>query len=230
LASFYRTTQQYVVSTLRAEILQGVYPANTHLRQEEVARRLQVSTTPVREAFRDLRAEGLVSIAPNKGVVTRRLTLADVTDIYELRMMLEPLLAQRACQHITAADLDAAKGSHEAMVASAAPEQWSLLNEAFHERLVKSQAQTRLFDISESLWRAARPYVSLSMHVNQDIMASNNRDHAALLAAYEAGDADAVYTQTRSHLENTREAVVEYVNHWLAAEISLTAAESSGRP
>ena len=49
-------------------------------------------------------------------------------------------------------------------------------------------------------------------------MALNNSEHAALLAAYEAGDAEAVYTQTRSHLEHTRDAVVEYVNQWLAAE------------
>ena len=210
-----------MLSTLRAEILQGLYPANTHLRQEEVAKRLHVSTTPVREAFRDLRAEGLVSIDTNKGVLTRGLTVADAAGIYELRMMLEPMLAQRACVRITAADLEAAKRSHEAMVATRSPEEWSLLNESFHESLVKSQAQTRLFDIAESLSRAARPYVSLSMHVNEDIMASNNSEHAALLAAYEAGDAEAVYSQTRSHLENTRDAVVEYVNQWLAAESQL---------
>ena len=218
MARYYRTAQQYVLSTLRAEILQGLYSANTHLRQEEVAKRLHVSTTPVREAFRDLRAEGLVSIDPNKGVLTRGLTLADATGIYELRVMLEPMLAQRACLEITAADLEGAKGAHEAMVATASPEQWSLLNEGFHEHLVKSQAQTRLFDMCESLSRAARPYVSLSMHVDQDIMGSNNREHAALLAAYEARDVDAVYAQTRSHLENTRDAVVGYVNQWLIAE------------
>lgn len=205
-----------MLSTLRAEILQGTYPANTHLRQEEVAKRLHVSTTPVREAFRDLRAEGLVSIDPNKGVVTRGLTLADVTGIYELRMMLEPMLAQRACAQITAAELHAANSTHDAMVSTASPEQWSLMNEDFHDHLVRSQVDTRLFDLCESLSRAARPYVSLSMHVNQDIMASNNREHAGLLAAYEAGDADAVYAQTRGHLENTRDAVVEYVNQWLA--------------
>ena len=210
-----------MLSTLRAEILQGLYPANTHLRQEEVAKRLGVSTTPVREAFRDLRAEGLVSIDANKGVVTRGLTLADVTGIYELRMMLEPMLAQRACLQITAADLDAAKGTREAMEATTSPEQWSLLNEGFHEHLVKSQVETRLFDMCESLSLAARPYVSLSMHVNEDIMASNNSEHAALVAAYEAGDAEAVFTQTRSHLEHTRDAVVEYVNQWLAAESEL---------
>jgi DNA-binding GntR family transcriptional regulator len=100
-----------------------------------------------------------------QGRLDKGLTAADATGIYELRMMLEPLLAQRACQHLS---------------------------------------------------RAARPYVSLSMHVNEDIMASNNDEHAALLAAYEAGDADAVYTQTCRHLEHTRDAVVEYVNQWAA--------------
>jgi DNA-binding GntR family transcriptional regulator len=147
--------------------------------------------------------------------------VADAAGIYELRMMLEPMLAQRACLHITAADLEAAKSSHEAMVATHSPEQWSLLNESFHESLVKSQAETRLFNIAETLSRAARPYVSLSMHVNEDIMASNNSEHAALVAAYEAGDAKSVYTQTRTHLEHTRDAVVEFVNQWLAAESEL---------
>jgi DNA-binding GntR family transcriptional regulator len=135
--------------------------------------------------------------------------------------MLEPMLAQRACRHITAAALDAAKNSHEGMMATDSPEQWALLNEVFHEHLVKSQTGTWLHDISASLSRAARPYVSLSMHMNQDIMASNNREHAGLLAAYEAGDIEAVVLQTRSHLENTRDAVVEYVNLWLASDSQL---------
>jgi DNA-binding GntR family transcriptional regulator len=221
LARLYRTTQQYVLSTLRAEILQGLHPANTHLRQEEVARRLNVSTTPVREAFRDLRAEGLVSIDPNKGVVTKGLTLADATGVYELRVMLEPMLAQRACPHITAAALDAARASHEGMAGTDSPEQWALLNEAFHEHLVRSQTGTWLHDISESLSRAARPYVGLSMHMNQDLMASNNREHATLLAAYEVGDIETVYSLTRIHLENTRDAVVEYVNLWLTSDSHL---------
>jgi DNA-binding GntR family transcriptional regulator len=218
LAKFYRTAQQYVLNTLRSEILKGVHPANTHLRQEEVAKRLNVSTTPVREAFRDLRAEGLVSIDPNKGVLTRALTVADITEIYELRMILEPLLAKRACPRTSEADLAAAKACHETMSGTGSTEEWSLVNESFHEHFVHNQANTRLFDMTEALSRAARPYVNLSMHVDSDLMESNNREHAGLLAAYEAGDADSVYEQTRQHLENTRDAVVRYVDRWLSQE------------
>lgn len=216
MSKYIQTAQQYVLTTLRTEIIRGRYPENTHLRQEEVARRLDVSTTPVREAFRDLRAEGLVSIDPNKGVVTRRLTLADVTEIYELRITLEPMLAERACREMTAADLIAATQCHEAMSATDSPERWSMVNETFHDHFVASQSRTRLFEMVASLSRVARPYVALSMHVDRDIMESNNREHAALLAAYRAADARAVREQTRAHLENTRDALVARVDQWAA--------------
>ncbi len=212
MARHFQTAQQYVLSTLRAEILRGVHPANTRLRQEEVATRLNVSTTPVREAFRDLRAEGLVSIDPNKGVVTRGLTATDVNEIYELRMVLEPMLALKACEHATTEQLDAADTCHQTMSATSSPETWSVLNEAFHENLVASQGSTRLFAMVGALSGVARPYVALAMHVQQDIMESNNEEHAALLAAYRARDNAAVYAQTRSHLENTLAAVVRCVD------------------
>lgn len=209
----YRTIQEYVLGTLRAEILQGVYKAGTRMRQEEVAKRLGVSTTPVREAFRDLRAEGLVAIDPNKGVEVRGLTADDVSEIYELRMLLEPMLAARACLRASAAQIDAAQASHDAM-SQAAPssEQWALLNEDFHQHLMQCEAHTRLFEVVRGLSLLARPYVSLSMYVQPDIMASNNDEHAHLLAAWRARDAAAVQEQTRVHLLNTRDAIVACVD------------------
>jgi DNA-binding GntR family transcriptional regulator len=211
MARPFQTIQQCVLDTLRAEILQGVYPPNTRLRQEEVARRLNVSTTPVREAFRDLRAEGLVSIDPNKGVVTRALTAADVSEIYELRMVLEPMLAERACLQAGGADLAAAGDVHREMCATASSETWAILNERFHQNLMTSVKGTRLADLVEGLSLVARPYVALSMYVKGDIMESNNREHGALLDAYRTRNARAVQEQTRAHLEHTRDAIVACV-------------------
>ncbi|WP_321842733.1 GntR family transcriptional regulator [Paraburkholderia bannensis] len=213
MARPYRTIQEYVLGTLRAEILQGVYAAGTRLRQEEVAKRLGVSTTPVREAFRDLRAEGLVAIDPNKGVEVRGLTAGDVSEIYELRMMLEPMLAARACLHASADQIDAAQASHEAMSAvTPGSGQWALLNEDFHQHLMQCESETRLFEVVRGLSLLARPYVSLSLYVQPDIMASNNDEHAQLLAAWRARDTAAVHEQTRVHLLNTRDAIVACVD------------------
>lgn len=211
MAQPFRTIQQCVLDTLRVEILQGAYPPNTRLRQEEVAKRLNVSTTPVREAFRDLRAEGLVSIDPNKGVVTRALTAADVSEIYELRMVLEPMLAERACLQASDADLAAAEDVHREMRAATSSEAWAILNEKFHQNLMASAKGTRLSELVEGLSLVARPYVSLSMHVKGDIMENNNREHSALLDAYRARNARDVREQTREHLEHTRDAIVACV-------------------
>jgi DNA-binding GntR family transcriptional regulator len=197
-----------------------VYPPNTRLRQEEVAKRLDVSTTPVREAFRDLRAEGLVSIDPNRGVVIRGLTAEDVSEIYELRMLLEPMLAERACRQLAPADLAAATVCHATMRATPSSEKWALLNVEFHRHLIGSQEKTRLFEIVESLSGVARPYVSLAMHVKEDLMESNNREHAQLLDAFRAGDALSVREQSRIHLENTRNAIVACVTQWAPTEVA----------
>ena len=63
------------------------------LRQEEVAARLGVSTTPVREAFRDLLADGLIGLDSHRGVLVRGHTLANVRELCQLRILLEPMLA-----------------------------------------------------------------------------------------------------------------------------------------
>jgi DNA-binding GntR family transcriptional regulator len=185
-----------------------------------VAKRLDVSTTPVREAFRDLRAEGLVSIDPNRGVVIRGLTAEDVSEIYELRMLLEPMLAERACRQLAPADLAAATVCHATMRATPSSEKWALLNVEFHRHLIGSQEKTRLFEIVESLSGVARPYVSLAMHVKEDLMESNNREHAQLLDAFRAGDALSVREQSRIHLENTRNAIVACVTQWAPTEVA----------
>ena len=123
--------------------MKGQHPDGSRLRQEEVARRLAVSTTPVREAFRDLLAEGFVSIDPHKGVVARGLTSRGVAEIYELRMVLEPMLARRACPRITEAQLAGAGMCHETMLATTDPERWSTLNETFHAHLAEPEHNTR---------------------------------------------------------------------------------------
>ncbi|SAL21893.1 GntR family transcriptional regulator [Caballeronia sordidicola] len=214
----FRTIAQYVLGTLRTEILAGVYEPNSRLRQEEIAKRLNVSTTPVREAFRDLRAEGLVSIDPNKGVITRALSARDVSEIYELRMVLEPMLAARACLNASDAALAAAEQVHDSMCATTSSEHWAILNEEFHQCLMSGERGTRLFDMVKSLSLVARPYVSLAMHIDDAIMNSNNREHAGLLHAYRTRNEQAAFEETRAHLENTRDAIVKGVEQTLPAQ------------
>jgi DNA-binding GntR family transcriptional regulator len=130
-----QTARHFVVNMLRADILRGDYPAGSGLRQEQVAARLGVSTTPVREAFRDLLAEGMIEFDTHRGAIVRGLTLSDLREIYELRIVLEPMLAVRALKLATDAQLAHAEKIHAQLCDEPNPEQWATLNVVFHQAL-----------------------------------------------------------------------------------------------
>lgn len=202
-----QTTRQFVVATLRAEILAGTHPAGARLRQEEVASRLGVSTTPVREAFRDLLAEGLIGLDAHRGALVRGLTLADLREIYRMRIALEPLLARQALERAGPRTFAAAAGLHAQLCEERDPGRWAALNVSFHGALTSSASEGRLSRTVTGLAEAAGAYVSLSMHATPALMAMNNRDHAELLACFERGDVESAVERTIAHLEQTLEAI-----------------------
>lgn len=95
-----------VLGTLRRMILLGEYGPEERLIEEQLAERLGVSRTPVRQALAMLEAEGLVEMIPNRGAVVCSFGLEDVFDIYDLRAELEGYGARRAASRVTEESLD----------------------------------------------------------------------------------------------------------------------------
>jgi DNA-binding GntR family transcriptional regulator len=87
----YATKQDFVADLLRQAIVSGALAPGQHLRQEEIARQLGLSWTPVREAFRLLEAAGWLTIGRHRGAVVTPLSLVDFEEIYLLRILNEPL-------------------------------------------------------------------------------------------------------------------------------------------
>jgi DNA-binding GntR family transcriptional regulator len=87
---------------LREAIVEGVLAPGSRLSEVQVAKQLNVSRTPMREAFAQLEREGLVTVLPRVGAFVRSVTLRDVTEIYKVRMALECLAVQLAAERITA--------------------------------------------------------------------------------------------------------------------------------
>ena len=194
----FKTIEQHVLSLLRNDILSGKYKPGDKLRQDEVAKRFAVSTTPVREAFRGLRSEGLVLIDANKGVVVKGLTVKDVADIYEIRIALEPLLAKKAVNSISPESLQAANRIHAEMCASNDPHHWSALNREFHIKLMMSEEDSRL-------------YVSLSIFIHPKILQVDNEEHGMILEGYNKKNGKLVEKIVKLHLEQTLAAIQDAV-------------------
>jgi len=212
------TAYQYAVQTLRADILHGHMKAGDRLRQDELARRLEMSTTPVREALRTLSSEGLVFFDAHRGTVVRGLTLEDVQEIYRLRKVLEPMMVEAAMATITPEHLAQAGALHAEMIDTQDIARWTSMNLAFHATLWISQDHSRLAHLLKTLRDSSAPYIALSLHTDHAHLSHSNLEHAEILASYQQRDVERAQQQTVHHLDETLRAIVRMIDSGELAE------------
>ncbi|WP_139133348.1 GntR family transcriptional regulator [Pandoraea sp. ISTKB] len=205
------TAYQYAIETLRTEILQGRLKAGDRLRQDDLARRLDMSTTPVREALRTLVSEGLVFFDVHRGAVVRGLTIDDVNEIYRLRMTLEPMMAEQAMATMREEDIAHAQALHAEMLATTDVVKWTELNQAFHAALWASQDNSRLAHLIKTLRDASGPYIALSLYMRPVHVDVSNREHETMLDEYRTRDVAAARKHTQAHLDATLRIIVQAI-------------------
>lgn len=202
-----RTAHEYVLSTLRSAILGGSLAGGTRLVQTELAAELEVSTTPVREALRDLATEGLVYFDPHRGAVVRSLDINEVREIYELRITLEPLMVRRTIERSTDEQLDRAEQLARRMRDETNPSVWVDLNREFHAVFSEMEEGSRLAGIMASLRDSASAYVGLSLEARPEQIPQANQEHAKLVRLYRERDVEAAIELTLQHLQSTLAAI-----------------------
>jgi DNA-binding GntR family transcriptional regulator len=202
-----RTAHEYVLTQLRAAILSGTLAGGTRLVQTELASELNVSTTPVREALRDLAVEGLVVLDPHRGAVVRLLDIDEVREIYQLRTTLEPLMVLRVAERLTDVQLEQAGALAERMHAETNLSLWVDLNREFHAVFSGVDEGSKLAGILANLRDNASPYVSLSLEAWPEQVAHANAEHTEMVQLYRAGDTEAIVRLTLQHLASTLSAI-----------------------
>lgn len=203
------TAQQVAYNSLRRRIVRGTLAPNTRLLQTEVAAQLSLSTTPVREALRRLASEGLVRIDAHRGAVVRGLNVDELTEIYELRMVLEPLAVRKAAMRMSAAELTRAEALCQKMDELDDPATWAEANRDFHAILTEAARSPYLVDILEGLRDKSMPYVRLSAKLRGSFSSAANAEHWQLLDACRRRDPDRAAEIETRHLEATRDVVTK---------------------
>jgi DNA-binding GntR family transcriptional regulator len=193
--------RERIATHLREAIVSGILSAKTRLREPELARQLGVSRTPLREAIRQLEAEGFLTTVPRMGTFITEVTSRDLEDVYAIRAVLEGLAARQAAEQIdedSAASLrsllaelaqkttdyreyhEAAGRFHDAVLAASGNQRL----QAMYHTLTHQVARLRTF----SLAVAQRPEVSL-------------REHQRIASAIMRGRGPEAERLTRSHVE-----------------------------
>jgi DNA-binding GntR family transcriptional regulator len=207
------TSAERTLAALRELILDGDLRPGTRLGEVELADRLGVSRTPVREALSRLAAEGLVEVVPNRGARVATWTVAELEGVFELRASLEPQLTGFAVARATQHDVDALDELAARMLEVGTPgprqdlDALVPLNRAFHDRLVALADHPAL---AAALAAAIHPPIVLrNFHTYDE--ASLRRSlahHAEIVAAIRAGDAEWAKAVMTAHICNARAVMV----------------------
>lgn len=204
-----QTAHEFVRSILRRAILNGELGGGTRLVQAEIAATLDVSTTPVREALRDLATEGLVQFDPHRGAIVAELSSDDVHDIYEIRMVLEPLAMRQAVPQLSETLLERLRELHKSMLDEPHSADWVDRNRVFHMAVYETAASTRLAAIIRNLQDASVMYIGASLKDKPSLRDEANDDHAQILTALENRDVEAAVAAITRHLRTAIDAFDE---------------------
>lgn len=198
-------TSQRIASDLREEILAGLLPPGTWLRQDEIAARLGSSRLPVREALRILESEGLTESLPNRGSRVPMLDLADVNTYYRMRERLEPLTLIESMADVSEDQLGRLEKIQEQIETNPDVTRFLTLDRAFHLTSYEACPSEHLLATTVRLWNATQHYRRAFMELagthRTEIV---NAEHRLILDALRRRDPEDAERYLTGHIRRTR--------------------------
>ncbi|MDY6999204.1 MAG: GntR family transcriptional regulator [Actinomycetota bacterium] len=197
------TANRDVADRLRRAITTGELPAGSRIVQSDIAARLGVSVTPVREALRELEAEGLVDFDGFRGASIHQTSRAELIEVYELRMALIPSSVSAAVLHITDEQLDEADDLARSMTVSMDAGEWVEANRRFHWLMDTTAELPRTRVMLGNLTDLSTLYVGLAIVSEVSRRDRAQRDHREMVAIARRRDVDAAVQIAVAHLKDT---------------------------
>ena len=209
----YLPLRDVVFNTLRQAILKGELAPGERLMEIQLAQKLGVSRTPIREAIRKLELEGLVLMIPRRGAEVARISEKSLKDVLEVRRSLEELAIELACQRMTEEDMQALEEAQKAF--KAAIDQGDAMkiaetDEAYHDVIYHSTRNKRLVQIlnnlREQMYRYRVEYLKREEAYPQLIA-----EHAAIIEYISKGEKKAATDVMCKHIDNQVTTVIDVI-------------------
>ena len=192
---------------LHRGITTGTIPGGTRLVLSSIAEELAVSTHPVRDALRELAAEGFVRLDKRGGAVVHELCRSELEDIYEIRAMLEPVATARAARSATRASLLPAIELLAAMESETDATQWAQYNSSFHTIIDQAGSSPRMATILRNLRELSALYITHALISVPGRAGHADAEHEEILRAVIARDPGAAADAAIRHLQGTLHAL-----------------------
>lgn len=209
-----KSLSRMVAEEIKEAIMKGLLQAGDKLVETSLTESLGVSRTPLREAFRELAAEGYITVIPHKGAYVSSLTEEEVLDIYAITSVLEGLATRFAAQNLKGDSdrrkLQALYDELKAQNEKGDVDAYWAANRNFHQFIAERAANQRLLNLIENLRRQILKTRVISMRYPERLEGSM-AEHEEILGAILAGEGRKAESLVIGHLEKQREFVLELI-------------------
>ena len=215
-----KTVAESVAETLRNRILAGELGEGEQLRQEVLAADLGVSRIPLREAFRLLEGEGLITIAPHRGAVVAVRSPEEIGELFDLRVLLEPDILRHAIPKLTERDLSEAGtilAGYNTALAERDVQTWGRLNTQFHLALYGPAERPRSLALVRSLLDQTDGYTRMQLLLTGGQQRAQ-REHTELLELCRARNISAATKLVEDHVREAGRSLVDFMHKQAAAK------------
>ena len=200
----YLPLRDVVFNTLRHAILRGELKPGERLMEIQLANKLGVSRTPIREAIRKLELEGLVLMIPRKGAEVAEITEKSLRDVLEVRGSLEELAVELACERISEeqiAELKVAATAFEEALQTGELTEYAEADVRFHDIIYSATDNQRLvqllYNLREQMYRYRVEYLK-RQEVHQTLL----EEHQYIIECIESRNKECAKAAIRTHIEN----------------------------
>jgi DNA-binding GntR family transcriptional regulator len=186
----HQTLREQIVSSLRDSIIKGELNPGQKLTEPELAEKLGISRTPIREAFRQLESEGFLTVIPRRGAVVSRITKKEIVDFYELKSLLESYAARIAAEQITEKGIEKLKRINEQLTVLAEKgdvEAFFWKNDEFHNTFISYCGNEKLLEFREHMVQRFMRFRLGALSVPGRLMDSV-RQHRTIISALSEKD------------------------------------------
>jgi DNA-binding GntR family transcriptional regulator len=220
-----QTVASMTVAALRERILRGDFPDGDPLRQDALADELGVSRIPVREALRQLEAEGLVTFSPHRGAVVSTLSLEEIQELFELRADIESDLLGRAIPRMTTEQLERAievVDEFDDALAAEEATRWGPLNWQFHAALYAPANRTLTMGVLQKLHQHSDRYFRMQVLIAHGGPTAN-KEHRTIVESVARKDIEESTALLRAHIIGAGRSLLELLGQQRGLPLPSTA-------
>jgi len=200
----YDLLSKKVYRILKKEIIKGSLKPGSKVLEGRIAEQIGISRTPVREAIRELAAEGFVTLSPNQGVVVRSISAENIREVLQIHSVLEGLAARLSCEVIDEENLKELENyvnKMEKLTNKKDPLAYSEVDLKFHELIVNNCGNKRLIQMRKNISDQAQRYRISSLRTRGRLKESL-KEHQKILEAFKTKDPKKADVISQKHIQN----------------------------